>query len=133
MIKIKDSHTKEVQTLNYYFNTSLKQFHIGYPSTKNASVTLVELSEHAVDMETYDNLGLKGNSALAVQYGLSLSSNDDVMFEVHIDDEIVGYILRTIDGTRANLIYLNGKVVFLNEMELIDYVHFMLHNAMKYQ
>jgi hypothetical protein len=84
-------------------------------------------------METYDNLGLKGNSALAIQYGLSLSSNDDVMFEVHMDDELVGYILRTIDGTRANLIYLNGKVVFLNEMELIDYVQFMLHNAMKYQ
>jgi hypothetical protein len=133
MIKIKDSQTKELTTVKYYFRSSLKQFQLGNASSNNDFVTLIELSEHAVDMETYDNLGLKGNSALAIQYGLSLSSNDDVMFEVHMDDELVGYILRTIDGTRANLIYLNGKVVFLNEMELIDYVQFMLHNAMKYQ
>jgi hypothetical protein len=133
MIKIKDSQTKELTTVKYYFRSSLKQSHLGNASSNTAFVTLIELSEHAVDMETYDNLGLKGNSALAIQYGLSLSSNDDVMFEVHMDDELVGYILRTIDGTRANLIYLNGKVVFLNEMELIDYVQFMLHNALIYQ
>lgn len=133
MIKIKDSQTKELHTLKYHFRSSLKQFTFGQPSVKVASVNLVKLSEHAVDMETYDNLGLKGNSALAVQYGLSLSSDDDTMFEVHMDEELAGYILMTIDGTRANLIYLNGKVVFLSEMELIDYVQFMLHNAMKYQ
>lgn len=133
MIKIKDSQTKELHRLKYYFRSSLKESQFGTPTVKVSSVSLIKLSEHAVDMETYDNLGLKGNSALAIQYGLSLSSDDDVMFEVHLDDEIVGYILMTIDGTRANLIYLNGKVVFLNEMELIDYVEFMLHNAMKYQ